>query len=103
MISSGGELARACAMRLRHAAEIGLPLTAALTVAGLIRAALARSVALHPRRAISWRRSPECTVTLTTVAPTPCQVESREAVLPPILGSFSDRIPDSSLSGSVGR
>jgi hypothetical protein len=36
MISSGGAPAKALAIRLRHVAEIGLPLTAALTVAGLI-------------------------------------------------------------------
>src|ERR1700691_5119962 len=51
-------------MRPTEVAEIGLPLRAAETVAGLNRAALARSIEFQPRRPISNRSRPPSTTTL---------------------------------------
>ncbi len=64
MISSGGDFARARAIRVTEVAATGRPESAALIVAGLNLASLARSEADHPRHAISKRRRPACTVTL---------------------------------------
>jgi hypothetical protein len=64
MSSSGGAEASACAISRREVAEIGRPAKAALTVAALRRAALARSTEFHPRLLISSRRRTRSTKTL---------------------------------------
>jgi len=69
MRSTVGVCARALAIRFSEDAAMGLPPRAVLIVAGLSRAARARSVGLQPRRAISWRRRPGWTVTLMTATP----------------------------------
>ena len=70
MIASGGAADRAFAMRARDAAAIGRPFSAALTVAGLSRAARARSTGLQPRRVISRCSRSESTSTLTAATHT---------------------------------
>lgn len=80
MISSGGEFAKALAIRATEEAATGRPESAALIVAGLNLASLARSEADHPRHAISKRRRPACTMTLT--GPVPARV--RFDCVPPV-------------------
>jgi hypothetical protein len=82
MTSTTGAFASALAIRLRDEAAMGLPLSAALTVAGLIRAARARSTGLQPLRVISWRSRPGWTLTLIAPATTPRQY-CRRMLSPP--------------------
>ena len=65
MISSGGDFAKTLAIRATEEAATGRPESAALIVARLNLASLARSEADHPRHAISKRRRPACTMMLT--------------------------------------
>jgi len=87
MMSITGACISAAAMRASDLADIGLPDSAVLIVAGLSRASRAKSIAAHPRRAISLLKRLVSTHTLTPRDSARVSPSRRDPAYPMIAGA----------------
>ena len=87
MMSITGACISAAAMRASDRADIGLPDSAVLIVAGLSRASRAKSIAAHPRRAISLLKRLVSMHTLTPRDSARVSPSRRDPAYPMIAGA----------------